>query len=313
MVFIEKRLILVVILGLLLIIGLNQIIYCEEADYKNTRIAFNSYLDGDSDIYIINPDGTGLLNITDDEYNNFLPSWSPDGRKIVYTSRPEDDIYIIDINGKNKRNLTNSSNYASFPDWSPDGEKIIYMSETNTNKQEYNIFVINTDGSNLIQLTDNSCVNTYPKWSPDGNKIAFISNRNGSFDLFTMDVNGRNVKYLATLTNIQTLDIIEALSLSWSPDGSKIAFTAESQGNFDIFTINVDGTGMTNITETISNNEALPDWSADSSVIAFISIDDNNILQLYIMNKDGSGKKQITDYQFNNSNPEWSPLLENNF
>lgn len=309
MISFKKNLILLIILGICLITGLNQVIYCEEADYKNTKIAFNSYLDGDSDIYLINSDGTGLIKITDDQSNNFLPAWSPDGKKIVYTSRPEDDIYIIDIDGKNKMNLTNSSNYASFPDWSPDGEKIIYMSETNQNNQEYNIFLINPDGSNLIQLTDTNCVNTHPKWSPDGNKIAFISNRNGSFDLLTMQVDGSNVEYLTTLTNIERLDIIEALSLSWSADGSKIAFTAEKQGNFDIYTINIDGTGLTNITDTNNSNEALPDWSADGSAISFISVDDNNVQQLYIMNKDGSNRRPITDFQFNNSNPQWSPSL----
>ncbi len=182
------------------------------------------------------------------------------------------------------------------------------MAETNKNNREYNIFLINIDGSNILQLTNGNYVNTHPKWSPDGNEIAFISNRNGEFDLYVMKADGSNVEYLATLTDIETMDIIEAFSLSWSPDGTKIAFAAESRGYFDIFTFNVDGTNLTNITNTNTNIEALPNWSADGSTIAFISIDENNKQQLYLINKDGSGKKQVTDFQFNNSNPDWSPF-----
>jgi Tol biopolymer transport system component len=287
-------------------------IYANELNQENTlistKIAFTSYLDGDSDIYIINPDGTGLINLTDDEYYNFLPSWSPDGKKIAYTSQADGNIYLIDLDKKNKINLTNSSTYDLCPDFSPGGSKIIYMSSTNSNN-EFNIFLINTDGSNPVQLTDDNFINAYPRWSPDGKEIAFISNKNGSYDLFIMNADGSNVRYLVSLTARGDLEIIEALSISWSPDGSKIVFSSDYQGNFDIFTINKDGSNLRNITNTDNNEEALADWSPDGIYITFISIDENGREQIYIMNKDGSGREKVTNYQFNSGNPAWSPFF----
>ncbi len=70
----------------------NNILYSNEIEqniFSNTKIVFSSYLDGDSDIYLINPDGSGLVNLTDDEYNNYLPTWSPDGEKIAFISLDE--------------------------------------------------------------------------------------------------------------------------------------------------------------------------------------------------------------------------------
>lgn len=279
----------------------------QDINLSKTKIAFHSNMDGDSDIYLIKPDGTGLINVTDDEYNNYLPSWSPNGQKIAYVVLPEGSIYLTDPEGKNKEKI-NAFGYALCPDWSPNGNKIVYMSKINKDPG-FNIFLINANGTNPLQLTDNNFIDAYPKWSPDGNKIAFISNRNGSYELFVMNIDGSNIKYLASLTDIKELGIIKALSISWSPDGKKIAFSSDKQGNFDIYIINADSTNLTNITNT-ENNEALPSWSPDGLYITFISIDENGKEQLYIMNKDGSGKRKITNFQFNSGNPDWSPVLE---
>ena len=170
-----------------------------------TKIAFNAYLDGDSDIYIINPDGTGLVNVTDDQFNNFLPAWSPDGRKIAYACRQDDDIYLINADGSSKRNLTNSPQYESCPDWSPDGMQIAFHSDRNSD-WEFNvhrgtnleIFVMNTDGANLINLTNHPAGDGSPAWSPDGRQIAFSSNRDRkdaddeNVEIYVMNADGTN-------------------------------------------------------------------------------------------------------------------------
>ncbi|MAF09370.1 hypothetical protein CMK11_02870, partial [Candidatus Poribacteria bacterium] len=127
------------------------------------------------------------------------------------------------------------------------------------------IYVTNIDGTNETNLTNNAVDDFSPSWSPDGSQIVFFSNRDGGDDLFIMDADGLNpINVTGPVTVAADADP------SWSPDGTRIAFVAA----FDVWVINVDGTGLVNLT-TLTDNGAGDGlgtnsaWSPDSARIVF--------------------------------------------
>jgi Tol biopolymer transport system component len=234
------------------------------------KIAFMSTEDGKPEIYVINADGTDKKQLTntkpvDDffglQYPNY-PSWSPDGKKIVYVSRPQPDhktpeLYVIDTDGTNPTRLTQSK---VVPDswiivglgpvaWSPDGKKIVYAA---IKDDRLGIHVINADGTNPVSLAtaNGSCAS----WSPDGKRIVFMSQEAGDkpSGIRLMDADGSN---LIALPNKKATAQVNP---SWLPDGKKIALSADGEEGPGIYTMNVDGTQPTRIRYVIKNADGTP-------------------------------------------------------
>jgi len=181
-------------------------------------------------------------------------------------NKPE--IFTIDAFDHVAR-LTDSPahGFSTEPAWSPDGARIAFSRYDPATDTGAAIFVMDADGLGLTRLTDGSGGDGGPAWSPDGRKIAFASKRDGDFAIFVLDLAS------GTLTKL-TDSTFRNTDPSWSPDGTKIAFvsrtvTPTSRENDDIFTINVDGTGLTNLTNTPDCYEARPAWKPDGLRIAY--------------------------------------------
>lgn len=159
----------------------------------------------DSDIFVLNVNDVlkktaPPRNITNSpEAIDEDPDWSPNGRKIIFTSHLVADdkldsataeIYVIKPNGKGQRTrLTNNSEEERAPAWSPDGKRILYLCRKGGN--DFEICVMNADGTGQIQLTDNTVADLTSSWSPDGKKIIFhrpVSR--GRFQLWTINSDG---------------------------------------------------------------------------------------------------------------------------
>ncbi|MFX1480446.1 MAG: hypothetical protein ACFFCI_20305 [Promethearchaeota archaeon] len=248
-----------------------------------TKIAFNSFGGGDSEICVINFDGTGLKQLTQNTAADYSPSISGDGTKIAFTSDVDGDfeIFIVNSDGTGLTQLTNNNVEDRHPSISRDGSKIVYTQDDGDYR--YEIFVINSDGSGLTQLTDYEwAYNGIPSINGDGTKIAFSSHTgDDDFELFIMNSDGSG---LTQLTN----DTADDVNPRFSGDGSKIAFSQDGIGLPEIFIINSDGSGLTQLTDDLSSHDN-PYISYDGSKIVFTTGYD-----VFIIDSDTSDVTRLT-------------------
>jgi Tol biopolymer transport system component/PKD repeat protein len=266
--------------------------------------------DPDLEIYVINADGSGETQLTNNaaSVDDVYPSWSPNGTKIAFASSREDgdqEIYVMNADGSNPTRLTNSPGGDFSPSWSPDGTKIAFVSDRNANRD---IYVMNAaDGSDVKRLTNNAAsdVDDQPSWSPDGTKIAFDSHRDGNLDIYVMNAaDGSGEK---RLTNNPGDDG----GASWSPDGTKIAFhSTRAWIAEDIYVMNAaDGSGEKRLTDNDATDWS-PSWSPDGEKIAFVS-HRNGFGEIYVMNAvDGTEQTNISHNPANDIHPDWGPSTE---
>jgi Tol biopolymer transport system component len=241
----------------------------------NGQIAFSSDREDDNyEIYAMHDDGSNVTRLTDDDADDFDPSWSPDGEKIAFASFRDgldnEEIYVMNADdGSNVTRLTDEDALDREPSWSPDGEKIAFVSNRDSIDDSENeeidnnaIYSMNADdGSNVTRLTDDDAFYTHPGWSPDGEKIAFVSNRDGSGnEIYSMNADdGSNVTRL-------TDDDANHLYPGWSPDGEKIALSSNrvSGENYEIYVMNADdGSNVTRLTDDDADDRE-PEWSTNT-------------------------------------------------
>ena len=189
----------------------------ESAQGDGGRIAYQSYQDGNWEVYI--GDSAAYSpgqRLTADPASDIEPELNAQMTQVVFTSRRTGnyDIFRINSDGGGLTQLTAHSATDSSPAWSPDGRRIVFQSNRNGN---YDIFVMNADGGGQTQLTANADYDGEPAWSPDGTQIAFISKRTpGDVDyfLYVMNADGSGQHLLSPVPN--------SGRPAWSWDGQRI-------------------------------------------------------------------------------------------
>jgi Tol biopolymer transport system component/pimeloyl-ACP methyl ester carboxylesterase len=147
-----------------------------------------------TEIAIINTDGSGFSLLTQNEANDLVGAWSPDGTQLVFSSNRDgnDEIYVMNADGTQPRRLTTNSASDILPAWSPDGQRITFTTDRDGN---YEIYGMAADGSSPARLTQNPGWDYYSSWSPDGSLILFSSGQTlTGLDLYVMDADGTNMR-----------------------------------------------------------------------------------------------------------------------
>ncbi|MEM8493681.1 MAG: hypothetical protein AAF756_22905 [Pseudomonadota bacterium] len=234
-----------------------------------------------------------ITQLTYSQMANENPVWSPDGKKILFARRVPDrprpswDVFEMNADGTDVRNLTQSPGHDDHPRYSPDGTFIVFNSTRDVDLRdltaeqidnyEYNFEIYRQsllDGRTK-RLTNYFEWDTFPSISPDGSRLLWrrIWSESGSGD---SDTNSDVM--VASLSDDEMENLTKHAAFdgypSWSPDGSRIAFSSNRDGDssveFNIYILDFASRDLIRVTDTIENTEQVrPAWFPDGTRIVF--------------------------------------------
>lgn len=229
-----------------------------------TKIAFASDRGGSLDVYVMNPDGSNIVQLTDDPALDCCAEWSPDGSKLLFHSDRSGDfeVYSMNADGSDVTNLTNDPAFDAYGVFSPDGTKIAFSRyrELDPETAFMKIVVMNADGTDPVELTE-GIGETEPNWSPDGSQIVYQGWDEDAedYEVRVMNADGSGQRDVVD-------GAFQGTNPVWSPDGSKILFDHfdfREGAPSDLYVVNANGTGLELL---IEGPEA--DFNADWQAIA---------------------------------------------
>jgi TolB protein len=212
---------------------------------------------GDQEIFVMNADGSGLRQVTNNTVDDGGPAWSPDGDRLLFhrwlDNDTQADLMTMRVDGTHERNLTRTLGVVErYGIWSPDGREIVFQRDDSG--LENDIATIRPDGSHLRALTATPTDEENPDWSPDGERIVYHADAampGAQWDVYTMRSDGSSPTRLTTATGYHA---------AWSPDGRKIVFVSSLADDVELFTMRPDGSRQTQRTVHPEGWDNHPDW-----------------------------------------------------
>jgi TolB protein len=285
---------------------------------ENGRIAFRRYFNDAQTrgaIFTINPDGTGVRQIThrgkvalDTE-----PDWSPNGRWIAFQRQERGKptrIFKVRPDGTHLTQLSmDLSVDDAFPAWSPSGHRISFTRFDDA-AGLVEVFVMRADGTHAHQLIPSKYGATGAQWSPDGRRLVFGGGEEGTslLAIFAIRLDGTHVRRLTPWK-------LHPGGVDWSPDGRWILTVSHSgqTRTRNLYLVRPNGTDLHRITDTFNG---FPQWgsfsfSPDGTMITVAhnlgETGAEAISDVWVMNRDGSGLRDVTNSEIFDSAPDWGP------
>lgn len=260
-----------------------------------SKIAFTSDRDGNLEIYLMDVDGGGQIRLTENAGENFMPAWSPDGRRLAFVSTRDGnaEIYVMNSDGTGQTRLTNNSAGDLAPAWNPNGLSIGFISNRDGNDE---IYLMNTDGTGQFNLTSNQADDSSFSFSPDGTMIAFSSAREDSqFDIYRTSAGAAGVSRLTTTAG-------DDINPNWTQQ--RITFQTNRDENEEVYAMALDGTNQVRLT-TNPELDVDPTQAGNGKVVFSTSRDGN--LEIYVIDADGANPNRLTTNEAADVHPTVQP------
>ena len=222
------------------------------------KIVVESDASGNSDLWVMDADGAGARQLTDDIYMDSSPSVTPDGRYVVFSSNRKagSNIWRIDADGRNAKPLTSGEGEYN-PTCSPDGRWVFYTSWSATRSI---LWKVSIDGGSPMQLTDKNSLN--PAVSPDGDNLVCHFNDDRSWRIAIVPVaGGQAVRFV-------DIPYYPGQVVRWTPDGSALTYLDSKDGGFNIYSLPLGGGPPKALTGFKGEQIFFFDWSRDGKQIA---------------------------------------------
>lgn len=256
---------------------------------NDSIVAFMSNRSGTWSVYIMNRRDHTPSRVSRDPAGEWYPDWSPDGRYLVYHRRSQGaenpQLFVFDVIGRTERQVTHDPEVENhYARWSPDGSFLVFPS---TRGGDSDIYRIDPDGSDERPVLTQPLDQGDPAISPDGSWLAFTSEvTDGGTEIFVAPL--RNPDDRRQLTNHGA----SSYGIDWSPDGSRIAYNTDVDGDHEVHIVEIETGSDRQLTDN-GVTDHLPRWSRDGRFIVFSS-ERGHAERIYIMRPDGSGV-QIVD------------------
>lgn len=235
-------------------------------------------INGPQNLFVVNPDGTGLRRLTYSvEYAQF-PELSPDGTMIAFHmysyTHGEGSLWLMDADGSNPRRILPQGTPAVCLTWAPDNETIAFT------QPDGFLYSTNLDGSDIRLLMETTEYLRFPSWSPDGKKIAVERTYPARWsEIVILDLEAGEQRVL-----------VEGMHPEWSPDGTRIVYDYPSDCGWSVFTMDADGSNNTSL--TCGAMDMYPTWSPDGTRIVFDSC--FSVCGLHIMDSTGGNLRSLS-------------------
>jgi len=315
---------LVLVLLVLLVLNVSTFPLFAKAP-TTPKILFTSSRDGNREIYMMNPDGSEQVNLTQHRAEDMTAVWSPRGDKILFVSDRQGtgvrDLYLMDPDGSNVRRVfkRKAKGRREYPAWSTDGKQFAYR-YTDWDRWEFGLYLGTFGEEDAEELPSGSS----PEWSPDSTEIAYsISHQFGSRLTF-MDVRTRKLEQPLPDKALQWQD-----GPSWFAAGDRLAITGNRhllpaidgkgldearalheawQDKFTVFIVNRDGTGLQQLIEEAGPGAGVSALSPDGSEILYTQ-EINGHSQLFKIDVNTGVRMQLTHiagpFRETNAGADW--------
>jgi TolB protein len=256
--------------------------------------------DGDAkDVFLMRPDGSGLVQLTTNVTLDSAPVLSPDGTRVAFErSNPvggNAEIWVVNADGTNPIAITQTGQFEDWPSWSPDGTRLMFTRGSIQGQHAINEIVIRAvtrtaylqapEADTVVfrhESNSSEFLILNPTWSPDGSRVAFTSDLDGARQLYTIRVDGSDLTKLTTAGG--------SSRPAWSPDSSRIAY---QQNRIDGCVWLVDASG--GHSRAVAGDHCTDGpvaWSPDGAMIAWAG--GSGMAPIWAVNVDGTNLRRLT-------------------
>ena len=256
----------------------------EDGPFMSQIVAGKSLPSG-KQLMLMDMDGQNQRQITKQSNLNLLPTLTPEGDIVLFTSylKKNPDLFSIRTDGSDLKIISSYPGLNIGASVSPNKSKIAL---TLSKDGDSEIYVMDREGKNLQRLTHSYGIDTSPSWSQDGKQIAFVSARSGNPHVYVMNADGSNPERLTFQGKYNQTP-------RFSPRGDYIVFTGRDERKvFDIFLFDLKTKKISRITQEQGSNEE-PSFAPNGRLIVFTSTR-NGLRDLYLSNLDGTFQRRLT-------------------